>query len=181
MKRHVCQSWVWIYVTVLAAAPAGCSVDGGDGVRGVERPITGDRVEDALSSGSSGETDGITGAGSRLVFLPCTEDPELECAQLSVPLDYERPRGQRISIAIVRAPAFSARKRGSIVVNPGGPGVSGVDFLVLAKSLFAPLRSDFDIVRSSRIRVTPRRATSRTHDRARASGCWDYDSRVLVG
>jgi hypothetical protein len=35
--------------------------------------------------------------------------------------------------------------------------------------------------RSSRIRVMPRGATARTHDRAPASGCWDCDSRALVG
>jgi hypothetical protein len=35
--------------------------------------------------------------------------------------------------------------------------------------------------RSSRIWVMPRRATSRTHDRARASGCWDCGNRDLVG
>jgi pimeloyl-ACP methyl ester carboxylesterase len=145
MKCHICQSWPWICVTVLAALPAACSFGGGDGVRGVEPAVTENRSEPAPNLGNSG-ADSIANLAPRLVFAPCTEDPELECGQLSVPLDYEDPHRQRISIAVVRAPAFSARKRGSIVVNPGGPGGSGVDFLILAKSLFSPLRADFDIV-----------------------------------
>lgn len=84
--------------------------------------------------------------GPRLMFSPCPEDPALECGQLSVPVDYARPRGARIELATVRAPATGARRRGAIFVNPGGPGGSGVDFVLLAQSLFAPLRADFDIV-----------------------------------
>ena len=46
---------------------------------------------------------------------------------------------------------------------------------------FVAMQNHYNLIRSSRIWVMPRRATARTHDRARASGCWDYGSRGLVG
>jgi len=81
-----------------------------------------------------------------LAFSPCVEDPTLECGQLSVPLAYTNPRGPQISLATVRAPALAPNKQGIIFVNPGGPGDSGVDFVLRAKLLLAPLRQRFDIV-----------------------------------
>ena len=59
-----------------------------------------------------------------------------------------------------------------------------IAWVVRPGSLVAPLCDLFiyhNLKRSSRIRVMPRRTTSRTHDRAPASGYWDYDSRALVG
>lgn len=52
-----------------------------------------------------------------------------ECATLSVPLDYAEPDGDSIDIAVLRVPARDRAKRvGQLVLNPGGPGASGVDF-----------------------------------------------------
>ena len=47
-----------------------------------------------------------------------------QCADLVVPLDYADPGGPTITIAVTRLPA-TGTKRGSIIVNPGGPGVPG--------------------------------------------------------
>jgi pimeloyl-ACP methyl ester carboxylesterase len=50
----------------------------------------------------------------------------MECGAISVPLDYRRPHGRRISVAITRLKALDqAHRLGSIAMNPGGPGVSG--------------------------------------------------------
>ncbi len=84
--------------------------------------------------------------GSRLSFSPCAEAPELECGQLSVPVDYARPRGARIELATVRAAATGPDRKGVLFVNPGGPGASGVDFVIQALSLFTALREHFDII-----------------------------------
>ena len=47
-----------------------------------------------------------------------------------MPLDYADPQGPTIGLSLVRKPATSSRGRlGSIVVNPGGPGGSGVDYV----------------------------------------------------
>jgi pimeloyl-ACP methyl ester carboxylesterase len=50
-----------------------------------------------------------------------------ECATARVPLDYDRPSGRAISLALIRLPASDpARRIGSLFINPGGPGNSGV-------------------------------------------------------
>src|SRR5262245_42472943 len=49
--------------------------------------------------------------------------PALECAELTVPLDYAVPRGATITIGLNRVPATDpARRIGSLIFNPGGPG-----------------------------------------------------------
>ncbi|MGH3427045.1 MAG: alpha/beta fold hydrolase, partial [Mycobacteriales bacterium] len=54
-------------------------------------------------------------------------DPSLQCAYLSVPLDYANPNGRAIKIGLLRRPASGPAQRiGSLVVNPGGPGGSGM-------------------------------------------------------
>jgi pimeloyl-ACP methyl ester carboxylesterase len=71
-----------------------------------------------------------------------------QCATAQVPLDYERPRGRAISIALIRLPASDpAHRIGSLLVNPGGPGGSGVAVVRAASKGFpAELQARFDIV-----------------------------------
>jgi pimeloyl-ACP methyl ester carboxylesterase len=65
---------------------------------------------------------------------------------MTVPLDYADPSGSTIAVAVARLPAFTRRPSGSIIVNPGGPGESGIDYLEAAASQFATLRVSYDIV-----------------------------------
>ncbi len=52
-----------------------------------------------------------------------------ECAYIRVPLDYDTPRRGSTRIALVRIPAADQQNKiGSLLLNPGGPGGSGVDF-----------------------------------------------------
>jgi pimeloyl-ACP methyl ester carboxylesterase len=45
-------------------------------------------------------------------------------------LDYHDPNGQAITLALKRSPAGEpSKRRGSLFINPGGPGASGVDYL----------------------------------------------------
>ena len=71
-----------------------------------------------------------------------------ECATLRVPLDYVRPDARQIEVALVRQPARDPQRReGAILVNPGGPGASGIDFTRAIAGSFAPeIRDRFDIV-----------------------------------
>jgi pimeloyl-ACP methyl ester carboxylesterase len=57
-----------------------------------------------------------------------------QCASLRVPLDYSNPDGKKITLALSMVPATAppARRKGDMLVNPGGPGVSG---LALAPSV----------------------------------------------
>ncbi len=74
-----------------------------------------------------------------------------ECTQVNVPLDYDRANGPVISLAVVRIPASHPEVyRGSLFLNPGGPGGSGVDFALffgpLAPLFFQQSGTQYDIV-----------------------------------
>jgi len=71
-----------------------------------------------------------------------------QCATLTVPLDYARPRGQTIGIAVIRRRAGDPGHRlGSLLVNPGGPGASGIDFARSASQVLDPsILAQYDVV-----------------------------------
>src|SRR5438270_873747 len=72
-----------------------------------------------------------------------------ECARAVVPLDYGQPRGMTISLALIRLPASDRRHRiGSLLINPGGPGASGVSRVREgARQVLPPaVRARFDVV-----------------------------------
>ena len=81
-----------------------------------------------------------------MVWSPCNGD--LQCGTLVVPLDYAHPDGPTIAIAVSRHPAEDPAARiGSLVIDPGGPGVSGIDDMANELSVLTPqLLDDFDIV-----------------------------------
>ncbi|HWN26347.1 MAG TPA: alpha/beta fold hydrolase, partial [Actinomycetospora sp.] len=77
--------------------------------------------------------------GQELAWGPCAPfastaedrqiyaDPALQCARMQVPLDYAQPQGRTASIAVLRHAAPESPERiGSLVINPGGPGASGI-------------------------------------------------------
>lgn len=70
------------------------------------------------------------------------------CASLTVPVDYASPDGRTIDLAVVKVPAKRASKRiGALVVNPGGPGGSGVDYARAADFIVGPgVRDAYDVV-----------------------------------
>ncbi|NKE60225.1 alpha/beta hydrolase [Lentzea sp. PSKA42] len=50
---------------------------------------------------------------------------DVECTRLQVPLDYSKPDGDTITIGVLRYKA-TGQKIGSLLINPGGPGASGM-------------------------------------------------------
>ena len=119
-----------------------------------------------LASGCSQVTDRITGSTptpeptlevptgaepladfyqQRLDWVDCGPG---DCAELQVPLNYDDPDGEVIEISLLRVPAREGRNRiGSLVVNPGGPGGSGVDYAAAADHIVGPqVRGRYDIV-----------------------------------
>jgi len=64
--------------------------------------------------------------GQSLEWEPCRD--EFECATARVPLDYDAPDGEVVELALLRAPATGDERIGSLLVNPGGPGGSGIDY-----------------------------------------------------
>ncbi|AEM81237.1 alpha/beta hydrolase [Streptomyces violaceusniger] len=72
---------------------------------------------------------------------------EWECATLKAPLDYAKPKGETIDLAMIRAKADGPGKRiGSLVFNFGGPGGSGVSSLPGFAAAYDTLRSRYDLV-----------------------------------
>jgi pimeloyl-ACP methyl ester carboxylesterase len=71
-----------------------------------------------------------------------------QCAKLTVPLDYHRPDGQTIQLALLKVPAAGpGAKVGSLVINPGGPGEPGTSYAAQGGQAFGrPLLDHFDIV-----------------------------------
>lgn len=75
-----------------------------------------------------------TSPSASLVFGACPADiaqsfPALTCANLSVPVDYTRPFGASVSLLVTKHAAKDPAKRlGSLVLNPGGPGGGGASY-----------------------------------------------------
>ncbi|MFI6941238.1 alpha/beta hydrolase [Streptomyces sp. NPDC050418] len=75
--------------------------------------------------------------------------PGFECSTLRAPLDYEKPDGGTIKLAVSRKKATGPGKRiGSLQVNPGGPGGSAIEYLQAYAGLAypAPVRARYDMV-----------------------------------
>jgi pimeloyl-ACP methyl ester carboxylesterase len=89
-----------------------------------------------------------TGETPEIAWAPCPEDKLVQCGTMTVPADWADPFGPTTKLTIARRPATDpARRIGALLVNPGGPGGSAVDFTFGATSFFgAELRKHFDIV-----------------------------------
>ncbi|MQA85529.1 MAG: alpha/beta fold hydrolase [Streptosporangiales bacterium] len=89
--------------------------------------------------------------GKGLDFRSCN-DPTykaLECAKLRVPLDYRRPAGKKITLAVsrVKASGTPAQRQGALLVNPGGPGGSGLTFAgFIADNLPPEIAASYDVI-----------------------------------
>ncbi|MGA7912022.1 MAG: alpha/beta hydrolase [Candidatus Dormiibacterota bacterium] len=70
-----------------------------------------------------------------------------QCGSIPVPLDYSGQTAGTITIAMIRKPATDPAKRiGSLLVNPGGPGDPAIDFLRQDVSAMSELNVYFDLV-----------------------------------
>lgn len=96
----------------------------------------------------------VTTGGFRPAVIdwqPCQEKPTdatIRCATIQVPIDWSDPAGPTFGLAIDRqAAADPAQDDGPLLINPGGPGGSGVDFALGAASFFNPqVLQHFDII-----------------------------------
>ncbi|WP_336206324.1 alpha/beta hydrolase [Nonomuraea sp. LPB2021202275-12-8] len=98
------------------------------------------------SAQTGGAPPGLGGFyAQRLAWSACGGG--FQCAKLKVPVNYAKPKGRHIEIAVIRLRAQGPKRIGSLVLNPGGPGGSGVAMARNAKLFLSPaLRSSFDIV-----------------------------------
>lgn len=70
-----------------------------------------------------------------------------ECAEVEVPLDYQHPDQDSIKLSVVKLDA-GGKSQGTLLVNPGGPGASGVDLVMNAgtQMFSADLRKGYDLL-----------------------------------
>jgi len=134
---------VMFAAALLAALVAGCSA-GSTPIA----PPSGTESPAGTSAGPAGPAP-ATLAGyyaQKLRWRPC--DHGFQCARLLVPFDYQRPAWRRFTLPVIRLPATGPGTRiGSLVVNPGGPGGSGVQYAQQARSqVSAAVRARFDVV-----------------------------------
>lgn len=122
---------VAMMVAAVALVLSGCTTVV-DGVAKIAVPRPGSPVQWMPCGGGSGENSPIpTGA---------------ECGKLSVPVNYSKPDGDVARIAMIKFPA-TGKRIGSLVINPGGPGESGVESAVsLLPSLPQSIKEQFDLV-----------------------------------
>lgn len=125
---------------VLAMVLASCSLLSG-----------GDRSQDAATAKAdpsiiASAPEGLEKFYSQeVVWEPC--ESEFQCAKVTVPVDYDNPDGETIQLAALRA-SSTGKKTGSLLVNPGGPGASGYDFVkdAAATHFSKAVRDAYDLV-----------------------------------
>uniref|UniRef100_A0AAU2JSJ6 Alpha/beta hydrolase n=1 Tax=Streptomyces sp. NBC_00049 TaxID=2903617 RepID=A0AAU2JSJ6_9ACTN len=138
--------------TVIAAAGlllSGCTSGGSAEPRA---------AQSSSSSSGSGSGSGTTPADAaalrpyyeqKLTWRECGV-PGFQCSTMKAPLDYANPgSGEDVDIAVARRQATGPGKRlGSLVVNPGGPGGSGIGYLQAYAGIGypAPVRARYDMV-----------------------------------
>jgi pimeloyl-ACP methyl ester carboxylesterase len=95
------------------------------------------------SGGTSSSTSGQSASGGTANWTPCPDVPQdvvgrgatgmaYDCAKVQVPEDWNNPKnGQTFGISMIRVRSQSQHDRiGSLLINPGGPGGSGIDTAV---------------------------------------------------
>lgn len=84
--------------------------------------------------------------GQEIAWETCGD---FECATVLAPLDWDQPEAGEIRLALKRSVSTGAAESrvGSLIINPGGPGVSSVDFLEYAVTSFSErLLGAYDVV-----------------------------------
>ncbi|HWH25543.1 MAG TPA: alpha/beta hydrolase [Pseudolysinimonas sp.] len=72
----------------------------------------------------------------------------MQCATATAPMNWADPSAARIKLALVRQPATGGDSKGSLLVNPGGPGGSGFDFIhdSVDFAVSTRLQREYDII-----------------------------------
>ena len=98
-----------------------------------------------IESASVPQGDGLDGYyAQELEWSECSDG--FECSSFSVPIDYANPADGAMQISVIRKLA-TGTALGSLVLNPGGPGGSGIEYTTYAEYVVSDtLRENFDIV-----------------------------------
>jgi pimeloyl-ACP methyl ester carboxylesterase len=117
----------------------------------------------ACTASGTATTGGGSGAGSaaqsgsasiipnlsRMHWHTCGSLAGLQCTSVQVPVNYDQPNGRKLSLALSMAPATApkSQQQGILLVNPGGPGASGLSLASeVQQGLNSTVASQYDIV-----------------------------------
>lgn len=128
-------------LTVLALVAAACSDDdGGSAGGGFFSGFDTDPTTTTTEGDEPPDPDGEP--------LEWVRNGSVDRATLQVPLDYDDPDSDQIEIALSRRPAGDEDERiGVLLINPGGPGSSGIEFAAMAGLIFPrEILDRFDLI-----------------------------------
>ncbi|MFI1162679.1 alpha/beta hydrolase [Streptomyces sp. NPDC020801] len=148
-----CVQWAAaVAATVLLAGCSGGSSPGGSGDEGKGRSGPASTSPAAGPSASPPSVLPSSLTSQRLGWGRCKATSgspapggDWQCARLKVPLDWSRPDGETIGLALIRARA-TGRRTGSLLFNFGGPGASGVATMPSYAATVGVLRQRYDLV-----------------------------------
>lgn len=142
-KRIITAAWGFMATAALVMV-SGCSMaEDGD----VTNPLDNDQPSKPAAADSF--------YGQHVDWGPCpkdfdyyNKDIDYECGTVEVPVDYDHPNDDVIDIYMIKEPALRPHPQGSLFINPGGPGSSGVDFIVDGAGTFVSkdVREEFDLI-----------------------------------
>lgn len=117
------------------------------GTVAVQTPASARSASDRTSATEARRVDRVP--TPKIAWFDCSMvTPRAQCGTVRLPLDYDHPKGATTEVALLRIRAAKPKQRiGTLFVNPGGPGGSGVEFAAAAPQfLGSDLLSRFDIV-----------------------------------
>lgn len=139
-RRRTGRAVVWVIALLVAVAMAAYGLlplfsGGGDEEQYEPGPLP---AEPAGSASSFGE--------QRPEWRPCADG--VQCADVYAPIDWQDPAGERITLRLVKQPATGGEARGTLFVNPGGPGASGAEFVAagVGGSMTAEVQAEYDVI-----------------------------------
>jgi pimeloyl-ACP methyl ester carboxylesterase len=149
-------SWaaaILITVALLGVGACSASTPSSTGATASSPPPAAASTGTGAGSAASGSAAGIVPAHSTLHWHACAgqlaQEGVPQCTTLSVPVNYAQPGGRHISLALDMVPATApkSRQQGVLLVNPGGPGGSGLPLAAeTAQGLSRGVAAEYDIV-----------------------------------
>jgi pimeloyl-ACP methyl ester carboxylesterase len=147
----------WVSATAITVAAllgvGACSAGGSSSGQAAAPPAAGSTESGNTGTGAASATGPVVPAHSTLRWHACTgqaaQQGVPECTTLSVPVDYAKPGGRHISLTLDMVPATApkSKQQGILLVNPGGPGGSGLSLAAeVAQGLSPSVAAQYDIV-----------------------------------
>ena len=103
----------------------------------------------AAPAAATADTGAAAPRAAQLKWTDCGTQsyPTLQCSTVRAPLNHDRPSGRQITLALSRIPHTAKTSQGPLLVNPGGPGGSGLSLAgFVASSLPAKVAGQYDVI-----------------------------------